>query len=74
MGFIGLGNMGASMAANISRNPELGKGLVVYDIAPKSIEQLSKQGVRAARSVAELAASSDIIVTMVVLQSESTAT
>ena len=65
IGFIGLGNMGASMAINVFRNQSLGRGMLVYDIAPQNVERLSKLGASAAKNVAELAAASDVIVTMV---------
>lgn len=61
VGFIGLGNMGRPMASNLCRK---GTTLVVYDINPEPVRELAALGARAARSVADVAASSAIVFTM----------
>lgn len=61
IGFIGLGNMGRGMAANLARK---GESLVVHDVVEAPVRALVELGARAASSAAELAAGSDIIFTM----------
>jgi 4-hydroxybutyrate dehydrogenase/sulfolactaldehyde 3-reductase len=61
LGFIGLGNMGKGMAANLVRK---GARVVVHDINPAPVDALEKAGAGPARSVAEVAISSDIVFTM----------
>jgi len=61
IGFIGLGNMGRGMAANLARK---GESLIVYDVVEAPVRALVDLGARAASSAAELAAASDIIFTM----------
>lgn len=61
IGFIGLGNMGRPMAANLVRK---GFPLVVLDTAPARMEPLAALGARMAGSLAELVDASDITVTM----------
>lgn len=61
IGFIGLGNMGKGMAANLVRK---GARLVVHDINPVPVDALEKAGAGPARNVAEVAISSDIVFTM----------
>jgi 4-hydroxybutyrate dehydrogenase/sulfolactaldehyde 3-reductase len=60
-GFIGLGNMGKPMASNLVRK---GFSLVVHDVVPEPVRALAQLGARAAAGVAEVAASSDIVITM----------
>ena len=60
-GFIGLGVMGRPMASNLARK---GFPLVVFDINPAPLPELVAIGARAAASCAEVAAASDIVVTM----------
>ncbi|WP_141577622.1 NAD(P)-dependent oxidoreductase [Actinomadura sp. WMMA1423] len=60
VGFIGLGQMGAPMAAHLA-----GEGLVVYDARPEAVAPLVKAGARAARSVADVAAHCDLVSVMV---------
>lgn len=62
IGFIGLGRMGRPMAANLQRK---GFALAVYDINPAAIGALTELGARGAGSIAEIAAASDIVITMV---------
>jgi 3-hydroxyisobutyrate dehydrogenase len=61
IGFIGLGNMGAPMAANL-----VGAGHQVtgFDLAPRAMDALGAKGGRAAASVGEAAAAGDIVITM----------
>ncbi len=61
VGFIGLGNMGRPMASNLCRK---GTTLVVYDINPEPVRELAALGARVARSVADVAASSSVVFTM----------
>ncbi|MEV0662310.1 NAD(P)-dependent oxidoreductase [Actinomadura luteofluorescens] len=60
VGFIGLGQMGAPMAARLA-----GAGLTVYDARAEAMAPLVKAGARAAKSVAEVAAHSDLVSVMV---------
>lgn len=66
VGFIGLGNMGASMARNLVQNAEVGKKVpvTVFDLNKESVAKLVEVGAKAADSVAELARTSSVIVTM----------
>jgi 3-hydroxyisobutyrate dehydrogenase len=61
IGFIGLGNMGAPMAANL-----IGAGQQVtgFDLVPKAMEALATKGGQAAASAAEAAAAGEIVITM----------
>ena len=61
IGFIGLGNMGAPMAANL-----VGAGHPVtgFDLVPRAMEALATKGGHAAASAAETAAAGDIVITM----------
>ncbi|MFC4906212.1 NAD(P)-dependent oxidoreductase [Actinomadura gamaensis] len=59
-GFVGLGQMGAPMAKHLVK-----RGLVVYDTRPEAVAPLVAEGARAAASVAELAAASDLVSVMV---------
>ncbi len=61
IGFIGLGRMGRPMASNLQRK---GVQLTVFDIAEPPMGVLVQLGARRAASVAEVAESSDIVVTM----------
>lgn len=61
VGFIGLGIMGGPMAANVLKK---GNALVVFDIDPIAVERLVKLGAKAAKSPADVAAASDVIITM----------
>jgi 4-hydroxybutyrate dehydrogenase/sulfolactaldehyde 3-reductase len=61
IGFIGLGRMGRPMASNLCRK---GFRLVVHDVNPAPVRELELLQARAAGSVAEAAAVSDIVVTM----------
>jgi 3-hydroxyisobutyrate dehydrogenase len=61
IGFIGLGNMGAPMAANLLK---AGHHVVGYDIVANARDALAQNGGRAAASVAEAAAAGEIVITM----------
>jgi 3-hydroxyisobutyrate dehydrogenase-like beta-hydroxyacid dehydrogenase len=62
VGFIGLGQMGAPMAARLAGWPG---GLIVHDARPEAVAPLAEAGARAAGSAAEVAASAGIISVMV---------
>ncbi|WP_138443183.1 NAD(P)-dependent oxidoreductase [Sinomonas susongensis] len=61
VGFIGLGSMGGGMTRNLQRS---GFPLVVNDLRPESAAELVAGGARWAESAAEVAASSDLVITM----------
>lgn len=61
VGFIGLGNMGSGMTRNLQ---EAGFALVVTDIRPESADALLAGGAVWADSPAEVAARSDLVITM----------
>jgi 3-hydroxyisobutyrate dehydrogenase-like beta-hydroxyacid dehydrogenase len=60
VGFIGLGHMGAGMAANLLR---AGHGVTVYNRTPSKAEALIDQGAKAAASIAD-ACSGNAVFTM----------
>jgi 3-hydroxyisobutyrate dehydrogenase len=61
IGFIGLGNMGAPMAANLV---EGGHRVTGFDLVPRAMEALAAKGGHAAASAAEAVAAGDIVITM----------
>ncbi|MBM3859827.1 MAG: 2-hydroxy-3-oxopropionate reductase [Verrucomicrobia bacterium] len=61
IGFIGLGIMGKPMAKNLCR---AGRQLVVHDRNSGPVEELLAMGARAAGSPREVAAQSDVVITM----------
>ncbi len=61
IGFIGLGNMGAPMAANLVKAGHLVSG---FDIVEGRAEALVAKGGRAAATAAEAAAAGDMVITM----------
>ncbi len=61
IGFIGLGTMGRPMASNVRKN---GYPMVVYDAVPASMADLVAAGAKSASSPAEVAAASDVVITM----------
>lgn len=61
IGFIGLGNMGRPMAANLVRK---GETVVVHDVVDAPVHALRELGARAGATVAEVAGASEIIFTM----------
>src|ERR1700759_1214192 len=61
IGFIGLGNMGTPMAANLLK---AGHRVVGFDLVPGAIEALVANGGQSAKSAAEAAAAGDTVITM----------
>lgn len=61
VGFIGLGMMGRPMARNIMKH---GHTLVVHDLDAAAVAALADEGAAAAGSPAEVAATADIVITM----------
>lgn len=60
VGFIGLGNMGGPVAGHIQR---AGFPFTVYDLRPEATAPFVEHGASAAKSLSELVAGSDIVVT-----------
>jgi 3-hydroxyisobutyrate dehydrogenase len=61
IGFIGLGNMGLPMAANLIN---AGHAVTGYDVTPAAAQKLAAGGGVAAKSIGALAAESEVVVTM----------
>src|SRR5262245_18591611 len=61
IGFIGLGNMGLPMAANLYRK---GFSLIVFDVRPEPVGRLELLGATAAADCSAVAAACDIVLTM----------
>jgi 3-hydroxyisobutyrate dehydrogenase len=61
IGFIGLGNMGSPMAANLVK---AGHQVTGYDLAPAAVAALAANGGRAAASAAEAVAAAEVVITM----------
>ncbi len=61
IGFIGLGKMGAPMAANLLK---AGHRLKVHDVAPEGVERLAGLGAGKAGGLAEAVAGAEAVVTM----------
>ncbi|MFF2747273.1 3-hydroxyisobutyrate dehydrogenase [Kitasatospora sp. NPDC058048] len=61
IGFIGLGNMGGPMAANLV---EAGHQVTGYDLAPEALRQAETAGVRPAASAAAAARQADVVISM----------
>jgi 3-hydroxyisobutyrate dehydrogenase len=61
IGFIGLGNMGAPMAANLIK---AGHQVTGFDVVPKAVEALVEKGGHAAASAADAAATGELVITM----------
>src|SRR5260370_38833656 len=61
IGFIGLGNMGAPMAANLVKAQHHVTG---YDVVAPPIAALAEKGGHGAASAAEAAVAGDIVITM----------
>jgi len=59
--FIGLGNMGAGMAANLAK---AGQTVNAFDLAPAALERAASAGCQVATSAAEAVRSADVVVTM----------
>jgi 3-hydroxyisobutyrate dehydrogenase-like beta-hydroxyacid dehydrogenase len=62
VGFIGLGQIGAPMAAGLTSWAD---GLVVFDVRPEAAEPLVEQGAALAASVADVGAACDVVSVMV---------
>ena len=60
VGFIGVGNMGNPMAANVLK---AGFPMTVFDLDPKAMENLVKGGATAARSAREVVDRSEVVLT-----------
>jgi len=58
IGFIGLGIMGSRMAARLAG---AGHALVVHDLSEMAVAALAEKGAQAARSAAEVASRSDVV-------------
>jgi 4-hydroxybutyrate dehydrogenase/sulfolactaldehyde 3-reductase len=61
IGFIGLGTMGGPMARNIVTK---GNALTVFDLSPAAVASLVAAGARAAGTPREVAAASEVVITM----------
>jgi 3-hydroxyisobutyrate dehydrogenase len=61
IGFIGLGNMGAPMAANLVK---AGHAVTGYDINVNAVQALAAAGGQAAASAAEAVRGADVVITM----------
>jgi 4-hydroxybutyrate dehydrogenase/sulfolactaldehyde 3-reductase len=61
IGFIGLGNMGRPMAANLVRR---GFAVTAFDVRAEPVAAVAALGAAAASSVAEVASRSDVVFTM----------
>ena len=61
IGFIGLGNMGAPMAANLVK---AGHRVIGYDINASAVQALTAAGGQAATSAAEATRGADVVITM----------
>jgi 3-hydroxyisobutyrate dehydrogenase len=61
IGFIGLGNMGGAMSANLAK---AGHAVTGYDIVPAKIERAAGRGVTPAKSSAEAADGADFVFSM----------
>lgn len=61
IGFIGLGNMGAPMAANLVK---AGHTVTGYDIVPAALQALIAAGGKIASSAADAAKDADVVITM----------
>jgi 3-hydroxyisobutyrate dehydrogenase len=59
--FIGLGNMGAGMAANLAK---AGRDVLAFDLSAAALERASGAGCGRAGSAAEAAAAGDVVITM----------
>jgi len=61
IGFIGLGIMGKPMARNLMK---AGEELLVYDIMPAALDQMTGEGFKAAQTCREVAENCDVIILM----------
>uniref|UniRef100_A0A060TEJ0 3-hydroxyisobutyrate dehydrogenase n=1 Tax=Blastobotrys adeninivorans TaxID=409370 RepID=A0A060TEJ0_BLAAD len=63
-GFIGLGRMGVNMAQNLRAKLPESEKVVVYDVNPKAMKEITGPNVVMAGSVSEVAAEADTVLTM----------
>ncbi len=61
IGFIGLGNMGGPMAANLVK---AGHAVTGYDLSPTALDALAKAGGAVAPSTADAVRGADVVITM----------
>ena len=61
VGFIGVGNMGSNMVANLLKN---GHKVVAFDVNSEALRAATANGATAATSVADVASQSDSVITM----------
>ena len=61
VGFIGVGNMGGPMCRNIIRNTN--HEVVVFDLSPDAMAACTEPGASAGKSVADVAASCEVVIT-----------
>lgn len=61
IGFIGLGNMGGPMAANLSKS---GFDVAAFDLSQDAVARARKVGCRAAGSIADAVGAADVVVSM----------
>ena len=59
--FIGLGNMGGGMAANLVK---AGHAVVAFDLVPAALEKAKANGCASAASAAEAVSAADVVITM----------
>jgi len=59
--FIGLGNMGGGMAANLVK---AGQSVIAYDLAQPALDRAASNGCRIATSAAEAVGEADVVITM----------
>lgn len=62
IGFVGLGIMGKPMAKNLVK---AGYELTVFDLSPAPVGELTAMGAKAGKSSADVAAQSEVVITMV---------
>ena len=61
VGFIGVGNMGGPMAANLIK---AGHSVKAFDLSPSAVDRAVEEGATAVGSAAEAAFDSDVVITM----------
>ena len=59
--FIGLGNMGSGMCANLAK---AGHSVKAFDLSPQAIEQAINSGATGAESIADCVAQAEYVITM----------
>ena len=65
--FVGLGAMGAGMAANLAK---AGVPLTVYDLRPEAMQALVQYGAKPSNSLAEAAKDVEVLVLMVINEAQ----